>query len=167
MLNSLFLVEKGLLPLPILYLSRYIIAHKADYYRLLLAVTREDAWEPWLLYLLRAVEDTAAWTTAKIGAARKLAADTTDYVRRKLPKIYNRELVDVIFEQPYCRIANLVEARIAGRQAASRYLKALVAIGVLREQAFGKEKLFVHPKLMNLLTRDSNAFASFPKGERG
>jgi len=159
--NSLFLVEQGLLPLPILYLSRYIIAHKADYYRLLLAVTREGAWEPWLLYMLRAVEDTAVWTTAKIAAVRKLAADTTQYVRRKLPKIYSRELVDVIFEQPYCRIANLVEAEIAGRQAASRYLKALVSAGVLREQTFGREKLFVHPKLMTLLTRDRNAFESY------
>ena len=76
-------------------------------------------------------------------------------------KIYSHELVDVIFEQPYCRIANVVEAGIAGRQAASRYLKALAAIGVLREQAFGKEKLFVHPKLMTLLTRESNAFQSY------
>lgn len=166
-LNSLFLVEQGLLPLPILYLSRYIIAHKSDYYRLLLAVTREAAWEPWLLYTLRAVEETAAWTTAKIGAVRKLTVDTAEYVRAKLPKIYSRELVDVIFEQPYCRIANVVEARIAERQAASRYLKALVSIGVLREQAFGKEKLFVHPKLMTLLTRDSNVFQSYRKGERG
>ena len=160
-LNSLFLVEQGLLPLPILYLSRYIIANKADYYRLLLAVTRDAAWEPWLLYMLRGVEDTAAWTTSKIGAVRKLAGDTTEYVHAKLPKIYSREFVDIIFEQPYCRIANLVEAGIAGRQAASRYLKALVSIGVLREQTFGKEKLFVHPKLMTLLTRDSNAFQSY------
>jgi len=140
---------------PILYLSRYIIANKADYYRLLLAVTREGAWEPWLLYMLRAVEDTATWTTRKIGAIRRLASDTADYVRHRLPKIYSRELVDVVFEQPYCRIANLVDAKIAGRQAASRYLKALVSIGVLRGQAFGREKLFVHPKLMNLLTRDT------------
>jgi Fic family protein len=154
-LNSLFLVEQGLLPLPILYLSRYIIANKADYYRLLLAVTRDGAWEPWLLYMLRAVEDTASWTTRKIGAIRGLASDTADDVRKRLPKIYGRELVDVIFEQPYCRIANLVDAKIAGRQAASRYLKALVSIGVLRERAFGREKLFVNPKLMNLLTRDS------------
>jgi len=153
-LNSLFLVEQGLLPLPILYLSRYIVANKADYYRLLLAVTRDGAWEPWLLYMLRAVEDTASWTTRKIGAIRRLASDTADDVRKKLPKIYSRELVDVIFEQPYCRIANLVDAKIAGRQAASRYLKALVSIGVLRERAFGREKLFVNPKLMNLLTRD-------------
>ena len=62
-----------------------------------------------------------------------------------------------------CRIANLVEAGIAGRQAASRYLKALAATGVLREQAFGKEKFFVHPRLMNLLTRDNNAFEPYPK----
>lgn len=164
-LNSLFLVEQGLLPLPILYLSRYIIANKADYYRLLLAVTRDGAWEPWLLYMLRAVEETSASTMAKIGAVRKLASETTEYVREKLPKIYSRELVDVIFEQPYCRIANVVQAKIAGRQAASRYLKALVSIGVLHEQAFGKEKLFVHPKLMRLLTHDSNAFESYPIGK--
>lgn len=160
-LNSLFLVEKGLLTLPILYLSRYIIAHKADYYRLLLDVTRKDAWEEWLIYILKGVEETAAWTTAKIGAVRRLSTETTEYVRRKLPKVYSRELVDLIFEQPYCRINNLVEAEIAGRQAASRYLKALAAIGVLEERAVGKEKLFVHPKLMNLLTRDSNAFKAY------
>jgi Fic family protein len=160
-LNSLFLVEKGLLPLPILYLSRYIIARRAEYYSLLLAVTRDNAWEPWLLYMLRAVEDTATWTTAKIGAVRKLVVVTTEYVRLELPKIYSHELVNVIFEQPYCRIANLVEAKIAGRQAASRYLKALVDVGVLREQSVGKEKLFVHPKLMTLLTRDSNTFEPY------
>jgi Fic family protein len=160
-LNSLFLVEQGLLPLPILYLSHYIIGHKAEYYRLLLAVTRDAAWEDWILYMLRGVETTAAWTIGKIGAIRKLAAATGEHVRRAAPKIYSRELLDVIFEQPYCRIANLVEAGIAGRQAASRYLKTLAAAGVLREQAFGKEKLFVHPRLMHLLTRDSNAFEAY------
>jgi Fic family protein len=160
-LNSLFLVEEGLLPQPILYLSRYIIAHKADYYRLLLAVTSDGAWEDWILYMLRGVAETAAWTTAKIGAIRKLSTQTADYIRQALPKIYSRELVDVIFEQPYCRIANLVESDIAGRQAASRYLKALAGAGVLREQAFGKEKLFVHPKLMSLLTRDTHNFEPY------
>jgi len=162
-LNSLFLVEQGLLPLPILYLSRYIIAHKVDYYRLLLAVTRDGAWEAWVLYMLRGVEETAAWTTGKIAAIRKLSADTAEHVRRVLPKLYSRELVDAIFEQPYCRIANLVEAGIAGRQAASRYLKALASAGVLSERAVGKEKLFVHPKLMTLLTRDGNSFEPYRK----
>jgi hypothetical protein len=77
-------------------------------------------------------------------------------VRETLPKIYSRELIDVIFEQPYCRISNVVEADIAGRQAASRYLKALVSINMLREQTFGREKLFVNIKLLDLLTHDED-----------
>lgn len=160
-LNMLYLIQEGLLTLPILYLSRHIIANKADYYRLLLDVTRQGAWEPWLLFMLQAVEETAGWTTAKIAAIRALALHTTRHVRERLPKIYSRELVDVIFEQPYCRIANLVEKDIAQRQAASRYLKDLAALGVLREMQSGKEKLFIHPKLMQLLTRDGNDFISY------
>ncbi len=155
-LNSLFLVQKGLLGLPILYLSRYIIDHKPDYLRLLLQVTRDDEWEPWLLYLLRGVEETAEWTVAKIAAIRELASHTSDYVRRALPKIYSRELVDVIFEQPYCRIGYVVAAGVAQRQAAARYLKALVTIGVLREEVAGRQKLFVHPKLLKLLTEEGS-----------
>lgn len=161
-LNSLFLVEQGLLPLPILYLSRYIIQNKADYYRLLLAVTAEDGWEPWILHMLRGVEETTTWTTAKISAVRELVTETAAFVRAKLPKIYRCELVDVIFEQPYCRIANLVEAGIVGRQAASRHLKALASVDVLRERTVGREKLFVHPRLLTLLTQDSNTFEPFP-----
>ncbi len=160
-LNSLFLVEHGLLPLPILYLSRHITANKSDYYGLLLGVTRDGAWEPWLLYMLTGVEVTARWTLAKIASIRKLAELTTAHVRQELPKIYTRELVDVIFSQPYCRITNLVDAGIAGRQAASRYLKKLVRIGVLEEMAVSKEKLFLHPKLMRLLTREGNTVTPY------
>lgn len=160
-INILYLIQEDLLTLPILYLSRHIIAHKADYYRLLLDVTREGGWEPWLLYMLEAVEETSRWTTAKIAAIRALAEHTTTFVRERASKIYSRELVDVIFEQPYCRIANLVEKDIAQRQAASRYLKDLVDLGVLREIKVGKEKLFIHPKLMQLLTRDSNDFTLY------
>ena len=160
-INSLFLIQEGLLTLPILYLSRHVIAHKADYYSLLLGVTRDQAWEPWLLFMLRAVAATSKWTTDKIAAIRRLAEHTTEHVRNRLPKIYTRELVDVIFEQPYCRIGNLVDKGIAQRQAASRYLHDLAALGVLREMPFGKEKLFIHPKLMQLLSRDSNQFQPY------
>lgn len=106
--------------------------------------------------MLSAVEETARWTTAKIAAIRSLSDQTRLFVREQLPKTYSRELVEVIFEQPYCRISNLVDKQIAQRQAASRYLKELASIGVLREVRMGKEKLFLHPKLMQLLTRDSN-----------
>ena len=161
-LNSLFLIQENLLTLPILYLSRYIIQNKADYYRLLLEVTREQAWEAWILFVLKGVEETAVWTTAKIATIRELTDHTTDYVRTKLPKIYSHELVNLIFELPYCRIVNLTERGIAKRQTASVYLKQLVEIGVLTERAVTKEKLFVHPKLMQLLTKDSNTFVRYP-----
>lgn len=160
-INILYLIQEGLLQLPILYLSRHIIANKADYYRLLLGVTRDHGWEPWLLFMLEAVERTSKWTTAKIAAIRSLAEHTTDHVRQKLPKIYTRELVETIFEQPYCRISNVVERGIAQRQAASRYLKDLVDLGVLREMVYGREKLYIHPKLMQLLRRNENEFSAY------
>jgi Fic family protein len=161
-LNSLFLVQEGLLTLPILYLSRYIIANKADYYRLLLDVTREQAWEPWIAYILKGVEETATWTTEKIAAIRALQAMTIEHVRKAAPKIYSHELVDLIFDLPYCRIQNVVEKNIAGRQAASRYLKQLGEIGVLKDVVVGRERLFIHPKLVQLLTRDSNRIPPYP-----
>ena len=160
-LNSLFLIQENLLTLPILYLSRYIIQHRADYYRLLLNVTREQAWEEWVLYILKGVEETATWTTAKIAAIRTLSAHTVETVRSRLPKIYSQELVNLIFERPYCRIPDLIEARIAERQTASRYLKQLVEIGVLEEKTVGREKLFLHPKFLTLLVRDSNEIADY------
>ncbi len=160
-LNILYLVQEGLLTLPILYLSRYIIANKNQYYGNLLAVTREQAWEPWLLYMLEAVETTAKWTTQKIISIRNLSDHTAEHVRKQLPKIYSRELIDTIFEQPYCRISNLVEANIAKRQTASEYLKKLTSIGVLSEQAVGRERIFIHPKLIKLITKDANNFESY------
>lgn len=160
-LNSLFLIQEGLLTLPILYLSRYIIQNKTDYYRLLLQVTREDDWESWLLYIIKGVEETASWTTAKIATIRALSDHTTDYVRASLPKVYSHELVSLLFQLPYCRISSLTEAGIAKRQTASQYLKQLVKIDVLREVDAGKEKVFIHPKLMLLLTRDSNEFVPY------
>ena len=160
-INSLFLVEQGLLDSPILYLSRYVIANKADYYRLLLEVTRDEAWEPWILYMLRGIEDTSRWTLAKIAAVRTLTAMVTDHLRARHAKLYDRDLVDVIFEQPYCRIRNVVERGLGTRQSASRYLHGLVDAGVLREVPAGREKLFANPRLMALLTRDGNEIAPF------
>ena len=148
-LNILYLIQAELLTLPILYLSRHIIAHKADYYRLLLDTTRTGNLEPWIIFMLQAVEETAKWTTAKIAAIRTLAEHTTAHVRERLPKIYTRELVDVIFEQPYCRIGNLVEKNIAQRQSASRYLKELTAISVLREMQAGKKNCLFTPNSCN------------------
>ena len=153
-LNILFLIQAGLLNLPILYLSRYIIRHKAEYYQYLLDVTRQQAWEQWILYMLAAIEDTARWTTLKIVAIRDLSEKTAVHVKAERPKIYSRELIDVIFEQPYCRISNVVDKGIAQRQAASRYLAELVDLGVLQAISSGREKLFINPSLLQLLMNE-------------
>ncbi|NOL49285.1 protein adenylyltransferase Fic [Pelistega europaea] len=160
-LNSLFLVDTGLLKLPILYLSRYMIQHKADYYRLLLAVTQENRWEDWIMYMLKGIEETAIWTVSKIEAIKALAAHTRQYVKRVLPNIYSHELVDLLIEQPYTRITNLEKANIAKRQTASRYLQELVRVGVLSEISIGRDKLFLHANLMGLLRGDNNLFREY------
>jgi len=157
-LNVLYLIDVGLLTLPILYLSRFIVKNKQDYYRLLTTVTRTGEWEEWILYMLKGVEETSIWTTRKIEAVRNLIEHTSEFIRTKLPKIVSHELIQIIFEQPYCRIGNLVENDIAKRQTASVYLKQLCKIGVLKEIQEGKEKLFVHPKLIKLMTNDSHEF---------
>ena len=166
-LNILYLIEQELLTLPTLYLSRYILRNRADCYRLLNEVTSNQAWEPWILYLLNAVQQTAAMTTAKIAAVRDLIEGTRKYISLSLPKIYSYELLTVIFEQPYCRIRNLVENDIAKRQTASAYLKQLSSIGVLKEVQAGKEKLFIHPRLITLMTQDENRFEAYDLKERG
>lgn len=151
-LNLLYLVDKGLLDIPVLYLSRYIIGHKRAYYDRLLAVTTDGAWEDWILYMLQAVRETADWSTARIRAIRDLLDETAARIRRDLPKIYSRELAEVIFVNPYCRISDLVQAGIAKRQAASVYLKALVEAGLLQEVKAGRENLYINPALLSLLS---------------
>ena len=160
-LNILCLVQQGLLDNPILYLSRYIIRNKADYYKLLLEVTTKQRWEPWILYMLNGIEDTCLWTTDKIKAIRELMRHTGQFIQRKLPKLYTWELVELLFKQPYCRIANVVDAGLAKRQTASVYLKQLVEIGILREVTSGRESLFVHPKYVELLTGEENVWVFY------
>ena len=164
-LNILFLVQQGLLEIPILYLSRFIIGNKSRYYHLLKNVTEEGKWEPWILFILEAIEDTSRWTVEKIRAISRLLDHTCECVKGRLRKIYSRELVEMTFIQPYCRISSLVEAKIARRQTASTYLKALVDIGVLREFKVGREKLFLHPKFLNLLTGEEHNFTEYQISE--
>ena len=160
-LNILFLVQLGLLDSPILYLSRYIIQNKAAYYRLLKKVTHEQDWTAWILFMLDGVEETCTWTTDKIKSIRELMEHTAEYVHTNLPKTYTWELVAMLFKQPYCRIANLVDAGIAKRQTASVYLKQLCDIGVLSERKSGRETIFVHPKYIELLTGEENVWVYY------
>lgn len=151
-LNLLYLVDKGLLDIPVLPLSRYIIENRAGYYSGLLKVTKEEAWEPWILFMLQAVRATAEWTAAKIREIRELLDETAGRIRRDLPKIYSRDLAELVFVHPYCRIGDVVGAGIAKRQTAAVYLKALVSGGFLVSVKIGRENLYINPPLLNLLS---------------
>lgn len=160
-LNLLYLIECRLLDLPTLYLSRHILRTRGDYYRLLERVTTHGEWEPWILYMLTAVEVTSNWTTQKIRSIRELMDVTNATVRERAPKTYSRDLIDLIFTQPYSRIANLVDRGIAKRQAASVYLKELARIGVLTEEKVGRDKIFLHRKYLDLLSSDEHTFEPY------
>lgn len=156
-LNLLYLVDKGLLDIPVLYLSRHIIQNKALYYRYLLEVTTQGAWEQWLLFMLEAVRTTALWTMARIQAIRDLLEETATQMRQTLPKVYSRELAELIFVNPYCRIGDLVDSGVAKRQTAAVYLKAMVSEGLLEEVKAGRENLYINPALLALLSERGQA----------
>jgi Fic family protein len=161
-LNILSLIQDGLLDSPTLYLSRYILNTRGDYYRLLGRVTSHQEWEPWLLYVLSAVEETSGWTTKKVRAVRALMDETVAYTRTAGPKLPHA-VVEQIFTYPYSRIGNLVERGIAGREAVSKYLKELVRLGVLEEEKVGRDKVFLHRKYLDVLFSDEHAFEPYPR----
>jgi Fic family protein len=161
-LNILYLIDQKLLDLPILYLSQYINGHRERYYKLLSGVTSEQAWEPWILFMLDAVEQTAQWSTDKIEALKRLMDDTVHYVKLVQPKIYSRELVELIFTQPYCRVADLVGANVASRNIAAKYLKELAAAGVLEQRKEGREVLYLNTRFLDLLKSNQNDFRPYP-----
>jgi len=150
-LNLLYLVQAGILSSPILYHSRGIIRRKDDYYDLLRTVTFDQDWEAWILFILEVLEESAEWTNQKIRSIREYREEVKRDLKIKVPKIYSNELLDVLFEQPYCQIADLVSAGIAKRQSASVYLKKLVEIGLLTEERVGRSALFIHENYRNLL----------------
>ncbi len=151
-LNILYLVQKELLNLPILYHSGYIIERKGDYYKLLRQVTEEQAWEPWVLFMLEAVQQTAHETMQKIDAIRRLLERTIEEAKELLPeRVYSKELIELLFEQPYSKVKFLVDRGIAKRQTAADYLKELEQAGFLKSRQVGREKLYLNIQLHDLL----------------
>ncbi len=150
-INLLYLIEKGLLETPILYLSGYIIDHKNQYYSKLLKVTTDQLWIDWVLYFLAAIKETAKWTTEKIFAIDRLIKSSRDFIKSKASNIYNKELVELLFTQPYIRIADLVKTNLMGRDTASKHLQILCEIGFLKEMKRGRDKLFINHRFLDLL----------------
>ncbi len=150
-LNVLYLVQQNLIKLPVLYLSQYLIENKNDYYAGLRSVTEKGNWSKWILFMLDAIEKTAIETKLKIVAIKELMDETQNEVQAKLPKIYSKDLVELLFYQPYCKRSFLQSNKIGSRNTAGAYLHALEDIGVLTSVRVGRDLYFVNRKLLDLL----------------
>ncbi|MFZ2242255.1 MAG: Fic/DOC family N-terminal domain-containing protein [Gordonia amarae] len=159
-INILMLCHLGVLGSPILYLSRYIIATKDDYYRHLLAVTGESAWEDWIVYMLHGVDQTSRSVLSKITAITELTDDFAHRARAVTSGGGDRELLRVLFEQPYCRIATVVSRTGVSRPTATKRLEALVAAGMLSDIKVGRDRLFINRELLRVLTRSESDLGS-------
>ena len=161
-LNILFLIENELLSQPILYLSRYIMQNKEDYYRLLLKVTQEGDWESWICFMLDAITITSQWTINKVNAIVELQKQTSEHIKASSQKTYSHELVELLFEKPYLRTRDLIDRGLyRSRQAAIATLKSLEELGVLESKTAGRETLFINTRLLELMSYDTNEFLPF------
>ena len=152
-LNILYLIRQKLLHQPVLYLSDYIIANKPDYYRLLREVTEHEAWEAWILFMMEAVKNTSENTMKRIESIQLLLEQTIREAKATLPdRVYSKELIELLFEQPYCKVKFLVERDLAKRQTAAEYLKELESAGFLKSKQVGREMLYLNVRLYDLLS---------------
>ena len=161
LVDYLLLAEENLLSAPVLELSDWYYQNLAEYQRLQAGVTQQQNWHEWILFVLKGVTASAQKAASRLRTLSELIQHTDAYINARCPKMSSRELTEVIFTDPCVRIQNLVERDIARRQTASVYLKNLCEIGVLSELPFGKEKLFVHQKLLRVLTEDNFQFAQY------
>jgi Fic family protein len=152
-INVLYLILKGLLDEPVLYLSSFIIKNKSNYYRLLQEVRTKNNWEEWVLYMLSGIEQTALEAIKQINQISQLFNQTQKLVQQKLPKIYSKDLIEQLFIHPYCKIEFLVINLRIERKTASRYLNNLEDIAILKSLPRGKETIYVNTKLYNILKK--------------
>jgi Fic family protein len=151
-INILYLVQKKLLHLPVLYLSRYIIAHKKEYYQLLQHVRETDEWESWILFMLDGVEKTANESIKLITNIKNLMHMYKNDIRRNLPKIYSQDLLNNLFKYPYTKIEFIQRDLRVSRSTAIRYLEALVKEELLTKQKVGRDNYYLNPSLLRLLS---------------
>jgi len=151
-INILYLVAEDLLHLPVLYLSRYIIRNKGEYYRLLQGVRDKEDWESWILYMLHGVESTARQTIWIIKAIKNLMMDYKHRIRAELPKVYSQDLLNNLFRHPYTKIEYLQDDLRVSRLTASRYLAQLTERGFLEKAKVGRYNYYINQPLMDLFS---------------
>ena len=149
-LNILYLISEEILDIPILYLSRYITRNKTEYYKLLQKVRDENAWEEWILFILKALENTAKHTILTIESIKSIMAEYKRILREKEPKLYSHELINTIFSHPYTKIEFIVSSTKVSRLTASKHLRKLVNMGLLELKKHKKTNYYINTKLVGI-----------------
>lgn len=155
-INILYLVTNGLLDIPILYLSQYIIETKSDYYRLLQAVRDKNHWEEWVLYILKGIEVTSRQTITIIQAIKTLMQEYKHGIRKKF-RFYSQDLLNNLFRHPYTKIEFLERDLGVSRITATKYLDQLTKAGYLEKQKIWRTNYYINRRLFNLLSKPPKA----------
>lgn len=147
----LYLKLSNLLDTPAIYLSEYIIKNKVEYYRCLREVTEKNEWEDYILYMLDMIEETSNKGLKRLNKITTAMEKTATEIKMKLPKVYSKELIEIIFRLPYTKRQHLMDENIGNLKTVGNYLIALEENGYLKSVKVGKEKLYLNPKLLEIL----------------
>ena len=151
-LNILYLIHQGLLDVPILYLSRFFIQNRSEYYRYLREVTEDGNWRQWILYMLEAVTQTSQDTARRIEAINSLINNVNIKARGKTKAIEREGFVDLLFKWPYCKISIVENELKCSRITAAKYLNEITELGLLKRMKVGREYYYINTSLMELLS---------------
>ena len=149
----LYLKMEKLLDVPAIYLSEYIIQNKSEYYKRLRLVTEKEDWESWIIYMLDMIENTAQKGLIRLKEIIELMHKMSEEIREELPKVYTKDLIEIIFKLPYTKRQNLIDARLGTPKTVGKYLMALEDKGFLKSVKVGKEKLYLNQRLMKILEK--------------
>jgi len=147
----LYLKLSGLLDTPAIYLSEYIIKNKVEYYRCLRGVTEKNEWEAYILYMLDMIEVTSNKGLKRLNKITTAMEKTAKEIKKKLPKVYSKDLIEILFRLPYTKRQHLIDENIGNLKTVGNYLIALEENGFLKSEKVGKEKLYLNQKLLEIL----------------
>ena len=147
----LYLKLSGLLDTPAIYLSEYIIKNKIEYYKCLRDVTEKNEWEAYILYMLDLIEETSTKGLKRLNKITAAIDKTASEIKKILPKVYSKDLIEILFRLPYTKRQHLIDENIGSLKTVGNYLIALEEKGFLKSEKVGKEKLYLNPKLLEIL----------------
>ncbi len=147
----LYLKLSDLLDAPAIYLSEYIIKNKAEYYKRLRAVTENNDWEAYILYMLDMIEETSTKGLERLKKITLAMETYADEIKNNLPKIYSKDLIEILFRLPYTKRKHLIDENIGNLKTVGNYLIALEKNGFLKSVKVGKEKLYLNQQLLTIL----------------